>query len=233
VDGLLAICTQEGLRASDIAEVQTRVSEAAVRNLMYGLPADPMQARFSMPYCLAAAACDGDLRLATFRTDAIGRPELLAFLPRVTMLTDPEQPADMPSTVRSWATTTVTTHAGERHTRRGEGVDGVGGRSPIRQTQRGRAALQVAPHVGRLRRALRKRKAQALLIADRWQEEGLPVECQPMLRGQAAEAGHGEVRGGARVFDPDFDGRHRFSLGVASPAFIRFCSRIAGRVPSA
>jgi 2-methylcitrate dehydratase PrpD len=77
-----------------------------------------MQARFSMPYCLAAAACDGDLRLATFRTDAIGRPELLAFLPRVTMLTDPEQPADMPSTVRSWATTTVTTHAGERHTRR-------------------------------------------------------------------------------------------------------------------
>ena len=118
VDGLLAICTQEGLRASDIAEVQTRVSEAAVRNLMYGLPADPMQARFSMPYCLAAAACDGDLRLATFRTDAIGRPELLAFLPRVTMLTDPEQPADMPSTVRSWATTTVTTHAGERHTRR-------------------------------------------------------------------------------------------------------------------
>jgi 2-methylcitrate dehydratase PrpD len=118
VDAVLAICSEQGLRAADIAAVQTSVSEAAVRNLMYGRPANPMQARFSMPYCLAAAACDGDLRLATFRDEALGRPELLAFLPRVTMLADPQQPADMPSTVRSWATTTLTTHSGQTYTRR-------------------------------------------------------------------------------------------------------------------
>lgn len=118
VDGLLAICAEEGLRAHDIVAVRTEVSEAAVRNLMYGRPDNPMQARFSMPYCLAAAAVDGDLRLATFRDAAIGRAELLAFLPCVTMHADPEQPADMPSTVRSWATTTVTTRSGQRHTRR-------------------------------------------------------------------------------------------------------------------
>lgn len=118
VDGLLAICSEQGLRAQDIAEVRTVVSEPAVRNLMYGLPENPMQARFSMPYCLAAAAIDGDLRLATFREDAVRRAELLDFLPRVTMLADPEQPADMPSTVRSWATTTLTTRAGQHHTRR-------------------------------------------------------------------------------------------------------------------
>ncbi|MFM7534135.1 MAG: MmgE/PrpD family protein [Rubrivivax sp.] len=118
VDGLLAICAEEGLVADDIAAVRTEVSEAAVRNLMYGRPDNPMQARFSMPYCLAAAALDGDLRLATFRDAAIGRADLLAFLPRVTMQADPRQPADMPSTVRSWATTVVTTRCGQHHTRR-------------------------------------------------------------------------------------------------------------------
>jgi 2-methylcitrate dehydratase PrpD len=118
VDGLLAILAEEGLQAEDVAEVHTVVSEAAVRNLMYGLPANPMQARFSMPYCLAAAAMDKDLRLASFRDAALGRADVLAFLPKVSMHTDPEQPADMPSTVRSWATTTVTTRSGERHTRR-------------------------------------------------------------------------------------------------------------------
>lgn len=118
VDGLLAILREEALQAHDIAEVQTVVSEAAVRNLMYGRPDNPLQARFSMPYCLAAAAIDTDLRLSTFREDAIRRPDLLAFLPKVTMHADPEQPADMPATVRSWATTTVITRTGQRHARR-------------------------------------------------------------------------------------------------------------------
>lgn len=118
VDGLLAICAEEGVRAQDITAVRTVVSEAAVRNLMYDRPDNPMQARFSMPYCLAAAALDGDLRLDTFRDAAIRRADLLAFVPCVTMQADPEQPADMPSTVRSWATTTVTTRSGRTHTRR-------------------------------------------------------------------------------------------------------------------
>ena len=118
VDAVLAICAEEGVQAQDIASVRTVVSEAAVRNLMYGRPDNPMQARFSMPYCVAAAALDGDLRLATFRETAIGRADVLALLPCVSMHTDPEQPADMPSTVRSWATTTVTTRSGRVHTRR-------------------------------------------------------------------------------------------------------------------
>lgn len=112
VDGYLALAREHRLRADEVVRVRTRVSEAAVRNLMYARPADEMQARFSMPYCIAAAACDGDLTLATFRRSAIGRADLGAFLPRVAMDSDPEQPADMPSTVRNWATTTIDTADG-------------------------------------------------------------------------------------------------------------------------
>lgn len=114
VDAVLTLCREHRLGHADIARIDTVVSEPAVRNLMYVRPGNEMQARFSMPFCLAAACIDGDLRLATFRREAIGRADIAAFLPRVTMVTDPEQPADMPSTVKSWATTTVTTADGRR-----------------------------------------------------------------------------------------------------------------------
>ena len=116
VDGLIAMARTHNLAAADIARVETLVSEPAVRNLMYVKPGDEMQARFSMPYCMAAAAHDKDLTLATFRRTAIDRADIAAFIPRVTMLPDPEQPADMPSTVKSWATTTITTTGGMRFT---------------------------------------------------------------------------------------------------------------------
>lgn len=116
VDALLAMAKAHHLAADDIVSVQTHVSEAAVRNLMYAQPADEMQARFSMPYCMAAAALDRDLRLPTFRREAIGRADIAAFIPRVEMHSDPAQPADMPSTTRSWATTTLTTTDGRSFT---------------------------------------------------------------------------------------------------------------------
>jgi len=114
VDAVIALCREHRLAAPDVARVDTLVSEPAVRNLMYVRPQDEMQARFSMPYCVAAACLDGDLRLGTFRRDAIARADIAAFLPRVTMASDPLQPADMPSTVKSWATTTITTADGRR-----------------------------------------------------------------------------------------------------------------------
>lgn len=118
VDGLLALMREHNLLVADIERVETLVSEPAVRNLMYGIPANEMQARFSMPYCIAAAAHDGDLVLDTFRADAIGRQELALFMPRVAMRSDPEQPADMPSTVKSWSTTIVETRDGRRLSRK-------------------------------------------------------------------------------------------------------------------
>lgn len=114
VDALLTLMREHGLRVADVKHVETLVSEAAVRNLMYMEPLNEMQARFSMPYCIAAAAQDGDLTLPTFSADALKRADYAQFMPRVSMVSDPAQPADMSSTIKSWGTTTIMTHDGRR-----------------------------------------------------------------------------------------------------------------------
>jgi 2-methylcitrate dehydratase PrpD len=109
VDAVLDLMRAHDLNADSVASVETRVSAAAVGNLMYRVPVDEMQARFSMHYCVAAAAIDRDLTLETFRASSISRPDILAWLGRVSMVSDPDQPADMPSTTKSWATVVVRT----------------------------------------------------------------------------------------------------------------------------
>jgi 2-methylcitrate dehydratase PrpD len=114
VDAFLALMREHGLQPADVERVETLVSEAAVRNLMYAQPVNEMQARFSMPYCIAAAAYEGDLTLSTFRMDSLHRTEIAQFMQRVTMASDPQQPADMPSTVKSWGSTAIFTRDGRR-----------------------------------------------------------------------------------------------------------------------
>lgn len=117
VDGLLQLMRENALQASDIEMVETVVSEAAVGNLMYSVPANEMQARFSMPFCIASAALDGDLVLGNFKRDALERTDIREFMQRVSMVPDPEQPADMPSTTKSWSRTIVGTRDGARFSR--------------------------------------------------------------------------------------------------------------------
>lgn len=112
IDAVLELKRIHHIEAADIVRIDTAVSEAAVRNLMYDRPVNIMQARFSMPYCLAAAALDGDLSLSTFTPEALSRKDILSFLPRVTMASDPDQPHDMPATEKSWANVTIATASG-------------------------------------------------------------------------------------------------------------------------
>lgn len=114
VDGLLALMKEHSLTPEDIETIDTYVSAPAIGNLVYPHPATPAQARFSMQYCLAAAAIDGDLTLQSFRPEKIARPEVAGLMARVRMLYDPDQPADMPSTVKSWATTHIQTRDGRK-----------------------------------------------------------------------------------------------------------------------
>ena len=54
------------LNDKDIAEVDVGTSERAMRVLAFSEPATPYQAKFSMPYCIAAAVVDHQVTLATF-----------------------------------------------------------------------------------------------------------------------------------------------------------------------
>lgn len=118
VDALLDIMWHQGLKADDIKHVLTSVSAAAVGNLMYDHPTQEMEARFSMPFCISAAALDGDLTLPTFRRPALDRSDIRSWMPKVSMACDPAQPAAMPSTIKSWAEVTVQTVNGDTWTQK-------------------------------------------------------------------------------------------------------------------
>jgi 2-methylcitrate dehydratase PrpD len=87
-----------GLRPGEVVSIQAEVSEVAAANLRYRVPRNPDEARFSLPYCLAATLMDGSLTKASFSAEAIARPALASLMQRVAMTVDPELTADRPVT---------------------------------------------------------------------------------------------------------------------------------------
>ncbi len=83
-----------GLRPEQVAKIEADVSEVSVSNLRYHVPRNPNEARFSLPYCLAAALSDGTLTVASFSDAAVTRDALVPLMERVTMRLDPELTAD-------------------------------------------------------------------------------------------------------------------------------------------
>jgi 2-methylcitrate dehydratase PrpD len=66
LDGVFQLIGEHRLSDKDIAEVDVGTSERAMRVLAFTEPATPYQAKFSMPYCIAAAVVDHQVTLETF-----------------------------------------------------------------------------------------------------------------------------------------------------------------------
>ena len=66
LDGVFQLLGEHRLNDKDIAEVDVGTSERAMRVLAFTEPATPYQAKFSMPYCIAAAVVDHAVTLDTF-----------------------------------------------------------------------------------------------------------------------------------------------------------------------
>src|SRR5918995_3964729 len=66
LDGVFQLLNEHGLSDQDIAEVDVGTSERAMRVLAFTEPATPYQAKYSMPYCIAAAVVDHQVTLDTF-----------------------------------------------------------------------------------------------------------------------------------------------------------------------
>jgi len=86
------------LRPEEVVSIEAAISEMAAGNLRYRIPENPNEARFSLPYCLAATLADGMPTVAAFTPEAIRRPALLALMERVTVTVDPALSADRPIT---------------------------------------------------------------------------------------------------------------------------------------
>jgi len=66
LDGVFQLLGEHRLNDKEIAEVDVGTSERAMRVLAFTEPATPYQAKFSMPYCIAAAVVDRQVTLETF-----------------------------------------------------------------------------------------------------------------------------------------------------------------------
>jgi 2-methylcitrate dehydratase PrpD len=66
LDGVFQLIGEHRLSDKDIAEVDVGTSERAMRVLAFSEPATPYQAKYSMPYCIAAAVVEQQVTLDTF-----------------------------------------------------------------------------------------------------------------------------------------------------------------------
>jgi 2-methylcitrate dehydratase PrpD len=66
LDGVFQLLGEHRLNDEEIAEVDVGTSERAMRVLAFSEPATPYQAKYSMPYCIAAAVVDREVTLETF-----------------------------------------------------------------------------------------------------------------------------------------------------------------------
>ena len=92
VDAVLDLRRTHVLNGADIEAVTARIPAHNADILMYPEPRTPNEARFSLNYCAAVAATTGRLGVADFTLAAIRRPEVAAFLPRVTVERHPIGP---------------------------------------------------------------------------------------------------------------------------------------------
>src|SRR5688572_11186771 len=66
LDGVFQLLGEHRLSDKDIAQVDVGTSERAMRVLAFSEPETPYQAKYSMPYCIAAAVVDHQVTLETF-----------------------------------------------------------------------------------------------------------------------------------------------------------------------
>ena len=66
LDGVFQLIGEHRLNDKDIADIDVGTSERAMRVLAFSEPETPYQAKYSMPYCIAAAVVDHQVTLDTF-----------------------------------------------------------------------------------------------------------------------------------------------------------------------
>lgn len=116
VDALLNLRRTHGLDAKSVTAIEAMISKMAADNLMYESPKDPMEARFSLHYCLASALVDGGLGPYAFTPKTIRRSVVRTLLPRIHKTIDPALSglAAVNAGVCERATVTVTLTDGKR-----------------------------------------------------------------------------------------------------------------------
>jgi 2-methylcitrate dehydratase PrpD len=85
LDALTAIARREGVTAEQIQSIDAEVDSMTPRLLIHPNPATGLEAKFSMPFCAAAAVVYPRIGIDTFEVERIRNPRVQALMPRVTL----------------------------------------------------------------------------------------------------------------------------------------------------
>ncbi|WP_342363747.1 MmgE/PrpD family protein [Terrarubrum flagellatum] len=92
VDALLGMTTESGVAPSQIDRVTCWVDPAVPNILTRDRPGNALEAKFSMPFCLAAASIYGRLRLSEFKDEIVRSAAVQEMMNRIEVRTDSNLP---------------------------------------------------------------------------------------------------------------------------------------------
>src|SRR5947207_9127238 len=125
LDALLALKDKHKFTTEDIAGIDVEADSMTSRLLTYSRPSTALEAKFSMPFCTAAAIVFGHPTIETFDAERIRDPRIQKLLPVVTLRANSAFDA---STPLSQAAVTVRLNDGRTIAARADGARGYPGR---------------------------------------------------------------------------------------------------------
>jgi len=154
LDALLQLVQAHGFTGDDVEAIDVEVDSMTPRLLIHDRPSTGLEAKFSMPFCAAAALVFGHPTIETFAPDRINDPRVQQMLPRVTLRANPAFDAAAPL---SQALVTVRLRDGRELTGRADGARGYPGRLTDAEI--------AAKFIGCAERSLSRRAARLALQA--------------------------------------------------------------------
>jgi 2-methylcitrate dehydratase PrpD len=125
LDALIALVRREGFTAEHVAAIDVEVDSMTPRLLIHPDPANGLEAKFSMPFCAAAAVVYSRIGIDTFTPDAIRHPDMQRLMPRVMLGANAAFDAAPPL---SQARVTVRLRDGRAWSQHADGARGYPGR---------------------------------------------------------------------------------------------------------
>ena len=125
LDALLDLKRETAFRHEDVESIDVEVDSMTPRLLLYDRPTTGLEAKFSMPFCAAAAVVHGHPGIETFEPRVIEDRAVQGLMPRVHLRANPSFDAAAPL---SRAQVTITLRDGRRLTRAADGARGYPGR---------------------------------------------------------------------------------------------------------
>lgn len=108
MDVMLELAVSHDLRPEEVRSIVVGTNSNVPNALIHHRPVNELQAKFSMEYCIATCVVRRRAGLAEFTDAAVLAPEIQDFLPKVSLVVDPELEAMGYQHVRSRVTVTRT-----------------------------------------------------------------------------------------------------------------------------